>query len=61
MLADKNLLIAIKDSSLIQYNLKTRVENPFSHGSFISLRRITDTSFLVKSRDSLLLVNNLET
>jgi hypothetical protein len=61
MLAEKSVIIGIRDGSLMQYNLKTRVETLFTHGSFISMRRLTKTSFLVKSFESLLLVENLKT
>lgn len=56
------LIIGIKDDSLIKYNLRTRVETIlFAQGSFISLQRLTDRSFLVKSFESLLLVDTKNT
>jgi hypothetical protein len=61
MLAEKSVIIGIRDGSLMQYNLKTCVETLFTHGSFISMMRLTESSFLVKSFESLLLVNNLST
>lgn len=57
-----SLIIGIKDDSLIKYNLRTRVETIlFAQGSFISLQRLTDRSFLVKSFEYLLLVDTKNT
>ncbi len=52
MLALKSLIIGIRNGSLIKYNLKTRVETLFAHGSFISMKRLTESSFLVQIFES---------